>query len=77
MSNLRGRKIRIISSDYHQNWYADKIGQEFVVHSECSRNRENLIVRTTIEQAGWPYGWVSKRDCVFVDEEQAMEERTV
>jgi hypothetical protein len=74
MSKLRGRKIRIISSDHRQNWYTDKIGQEFIVHSECSRNRENLIVRTTVEQAGWPYGWVSKKDCVFVEEEPEKEE---
>jgi hypothetical protein len=66
-NDLRGKKIRITSSDHPQNWYADKIGQEFIVQSECSRNRDNLIVRTTVEQAGWPYGWVSKKDCEFVE----------
>jgi len=64
--NIRGRKIRITSSDHPQNWYADKIGQEFIVQSECSRDRNKLIVRTTIEQAGWRYGWISKENCEFV-----------
>lgn len=63
---LLGKKIRITASDYPQNWYADEIGQEFIVQSECSRDRNKLIVRTTIEQAGWPYGWVRKKDCEFV-----------
>lgn len=65
-NDLAGKKIRIIASDHPQNWYADKIGQEFMVQSECSRDRNKLIVRTTIEQAGWKYGWVSKKNCEFV-----------
>lgn len=63
---FQGRKIRIISCDHPRKWYADKIGQEFIAQSECSRNRVNLVVRTTIQQAGWPYGWVNKKDCEFV-----------
>lgn len=71
-NELRGKRIRIVSSDFHQNWYKDKVGQEFIVHSECSRNRDNLIVRTTIEQAGCAYGWISKADCEFVEESVIM-----
>ncbi|WP_410992976.1 hypothetical protein [Bacillus cereus] len=67
MTVFQGKEIKIISSDSMQNWYNDKIGKKFIVQSECSRNKDNLIVRTTIEQAGWKYGWVSKDDCVFVN----------
>lgn len=69
MNEFLGKKIKIVSSDNLQNWYSDKIGQKFIVQSECSRNRDNLIVRTTIKQAGWKYGWVSKSDCEFVGDE--------
>ncbi|AWC29274.1 hypothetical protein CG478_013695 [Bacillus cytotoxicus] len=67
MSEFQGKKIKIISSDSKQNWYNDKIGETFIVNSLCSRNKDNLIVRTKIEQSGWKYGWVSKKDCVFVN----------
>jgi hypothetical protein len=66
-NELNGKKIRIISSDHPQNWYADKIGQIFVVQSHCKRDPNKLIVRTTVEQAGWKYGWVEKTDCEFVE----------
>ncbi|MHA4257553.1 hypothetical protein ACX17C_00620 [Bacillus cereus] len=67
MTEFQGKEIKIISSDSNQNWYKDKIGEKFIVQSECTRNKDNLIVRTTIEQAGWKYGWVNKGDCVFVN----------
>lgn len=67
MNEFQGKKIKIISSDSKQNWYNDKIGEKFFVQSECNKNKENLIVRTTIEQAGWKYGWVNKADCVFIE----------
>jgi hypothetical protein len=60
------QKIRIISSDSPQNWYADKVGQEFVFHSHCKRDKNKIIVKTTIEQAGWQHGWVEKTDCEFI-----------
>lgn len=64
--SINGKQIRIISSDNHQNWYADKIGETFVAQSICSRDKNKIIVRTTIEQAGWKYGWVEKIDCEFM-----------
>lgn len=66
-NELCGKRVRIVSFDHPRKWYADKVGQEFTVQSECSRDRNKLIVRTTIEQAGWQYGWVRKKDCEFVD----------
>lgn len=72
--SIRGKKIKIVSSDHPANWYADKIGQEFTVHSHDSRNKDNIIVRTTVEQAGWPHGWVAKKDCEFIQGELAPKE---
>lgn len=63
---VNGKKVRITNSNNPQNWYEDKIGQTFVAQSICSRNKNKIIVRTTIEQAGWKYGWVEKTDCEFV-----------
>ncbi|MBP1176753.1 hypothetical protein JOE49_004005 [Paenibacillus sp. PvR133] len=70
---IQGRKVKIISSNHLRNWYADKIGQEFIAHSHCSRNKDNIIVRTTIAQAGWKYGWIRSKDYVFVDQNLASQ----
>lgn len=66
MSSISGKIVKIVKCDNSAFWYSDKINQEFIVQSECSRDKNALIVRTTIEQAGWKYGWVDKTDCVFI-----------
>jgi hypothetical protein len=59
---IRGKKLRITQSTCEQNWYHDYVGREFTIQSE-SKDKKCYVVRTKIEEAGWPYGWIDKSDC--------------
>lgn len=66
MTSINGKRVKIIKCSNSAFWYADKVNEQFIVQSECSRDKNSLIVRTTIAQAGWKYGWIEKSDCVFI-----------
>ncbi|MED4990132.1 hypothetical protein [Parageobacillus toebii] len=64
MSEYRGKELIVTGSDGYE-WYKDYIGHKFVIQSE-SRDKKCFVVRTTQEQAGWPYGWVDKSHCELI-----------
>jgi hypothetical protein len=64
LSEYRGKELIITGSNGYE-WYKDYISHKFVIQSE-SRNKKSFVVRTTLEQAGWPYGWVDKSHCELI-----------